>query len=123
MVGKIVLALLILVAGGVILWDRLRLRRTMGALDAMLERGIRGEFPEESFDESRLSALETKLAHYLSATAVTSEKLAEEKEKIKTLIGDLSHQIKTPVANLLLYAQLLAEQTLPEESLAYTVAL
>ena len=123
MVGKIVLALLILVAGGVILWDRLRLRRTMGALDAMLERGIRGEFPEESFDESRLSALETKLAHYLSATAVTSEKLAEEKEKIKTLIGDLSHQIKTPVANLLLYAQLLGEQTLPEESRAYTVAL
>lgn len=117
------LALLILVAGGVILWDRLRLRRTMGALDAMLERGIRGEFPEESFDESRLSALETKLAHYLSATAVTSEKLAEEKEKIKTLIGDLSHQIKTPVANLLLYAQLLGEQTLPEESRAYTVAL
>lgn len=123
MVGKIVLALLILVAGGVILWDRLRLRRTMGAFDAMLERGIRGEFPEESFDESRLSALETKLAHYLSATAVTSEKLAEEKEKIKTLIGDLSHQIKTPVANLLLYAQLLGEQTLPEESRAYTVAL
>ncbi len=123
MVGKIMLALLILVAGGVILWDRLRLRRTMGALDAMLERGIRGEFPEESFDESRLSALETKLAHYLSATAVTSEKLAEEKEKIKTLIGDLSHQIKTPVANLLLYAQLLGEQTLPEESRAYTVAL
>lgn len=123
MVGKIVLALLILVAGGVILWDRLRLRRTMGALDAMLERGIRGEFPEESFDESRLSALETKLAHYLSATAVTSEKLAEEKEKIKTLIGDLSHQIKTPVANLLLYAQLLGEQPLPEESRAYTVAL
>lgn len=123
MVGKIMLALLILVAGGVILWDRLRLRRTMGALDAMLERGIRGEFPEESFDESRLSALETKLAHYLSATAVTSEKLAEEKEKIKTLIGDLSHQIKTPVANLLLYAQLLGEQPLPEESRAYTVAL
>lgn len=123
MVGKIVLALLILVAGGVILWDRLRLRRTMGAFDAMLERGIRGEFPEESFDESRLSALETKLAHYLSATAVTSEKLAEEKEKIKTLIGDLSHQIKTPVANLLLYAQLLGEQTLPGESRAYTVAL
>ena len=42
MVGKIVLALLILVAGGVILWDRLRLRRTMGALDAMLGGVSRG---------------------------------------------------------------------------------
>lgn len=115
MAETIIAVLLGLAAAGVILWDRLRLHRTMRRLDAMLDQAARGEFQEESFDESRLSALETKMVHYLSATAVTSGKLAEEKEKIKTLIGDISHQIKTPVANLLLYAQLLGEQPLPEE--------
>lgn len=123
MIGKIVLGLLILAAAVVVFWDRLRLRRIMGSLDAMLDRAVQGEFQEDTFDESRLSALETKLAHYLAATAVTSGKLAEEKEKIKTLIGDLSHQIKTPVANLLLYAQLVGEQPLPEESQTYAAAL
>ena len=123
MVGKIILALLILAAVAVILWDRLRLRHILGVLDGMLDQAVRGSFQEESFDESRLSALETKLVHYLSASVVSAGKLEEEKEKIKTLIGDLSHQIKTPVANLLLYAQLLGEQPLPEESRAYTAAL
>lgn len=37
------------------------------------------------------------------------------KDAIKTLIGDISHQTKTPIANLLLYAQLLGEQPLPPQ--------
>lgn len=123
MAGKIVLILLLLAVGAVLLWDRLRLRRTLGALDNMLDRAAQGAFQEESFDESQLSALETKLAHYLSANQVSAGRLAEEKNRIKTLIADISHQTKTPVANLLLYAQLLGEQPLPEESRAYVTAL
>ena len=63
------------------------------------------------------------MAHYLSASTVSAKNLAEEKDKIKTLIGDISHQTKTPIANLLLYAQLLGEQDLPPESRAYVSAL
>lgn len=37
------------------------------------------------------------------------------RDAIKTLIGDISHQTKTPIANLLLYAQLLGEQPLPPQ--------
>ena len=33
-----------------------------------------------------------------------------EKEKLKALIGDISHQTKTPISNILLYTQLLSEQ-------------
>ena len=39
-----------------------------------------------------------------------------EKDRIKTLIADISHQTKTPIANILLYTQLLREQPLPAES-------
>ena len=39
-----------------------------------------------------------------------------EKDKIKTLIADISHQTKTPIANLfVLYSELIAEQDLSEE--------
>lgn len=115
--------LAILAAIAVIVWDRWRLLRTLRRLDAMLDQAIRGELTADVFDESRLSALEAKLAHYLSASAVSARNLKTEKDSIKTLIADISHQTKTPVANLLLYAQLLQEQPLPEESRACAEAL
>ena len=118
------LALLALLAAVIIaLWTHLRARRMLDTLDRMLDDAVRGDFQESLYDESRLSALETRMAHYLSSSAVSARNLAEEKDKIKTLIGDISHQTKTPIANLLLYAQLLGEQDLPPESRAYVSAL
>ena len=38
--------------------------------------------------------------------------MREQKDQISALISDISHQTKTPVANLQLYAQLLSEQPL-----------
>ena len=122
--GLLALAVLaLLAAAGIALWTHLRSRRMLNTLDRMLDDAIRGEFRESLYDESRLSALETRMAHYLSASTVSAKNLAEEKDKIKTLIGDISHQTKTPIANLLLYAQLLEEQDLPPESRAYVSAL
>ena len=122
--GLLALAVLaLLAAAGIALWTHLRSRRMLDTLDRMLDDAIRGDFQESLYDESRLSALETRMAHYLSSSAVSARNLAEEKDKIKTLIGDISHQTKTPIANLLLYAQLLLEQDLPPESRAYVSAL
>ena len=122
--GLLALAVLaLLAAAGIALWTHLRSRRMLDTLDRMLDDAIRGDFQESLYDESRLSALETRMAHYLSSSAVSARNLAEEKDKIKTLIGDISHQTKTPIANLLLYAQLLGEQDLPPESRAYVSAL
>ena len=124
MIILLICALVLAAAGlGYGLWRRNREKHTLQTLDRMLDAAIRGEFSEEDFDESLLSAVETRLAHYLSASAVSARNLREEKDKIKTLIGDISHQTKTPIANLLLYAQLLGEQDLPPESKAMTRAL
>lgn len=97
------------------LWSFWHARRTMERLEEMLDEAIRGGFSEEHFDESRLSRMETRLAHYLSAAAISAGNVAEEKEKIKSLIADISHQTRTPLANILLYAQLLAERELTGE--------
>ena len=122
--GLLALAVLaLLAAAGIALWTHLRSRRMLDTLDRMLDDAIRGDFQESLYDESRLSALETRMAHYLSSNTVSARNLAAEKDAIKTLIGDISHQTKTPIANLLLYAQLLEEQDLPPESRVYVSAL
>ncbi len=112
-----------LAAAAVILWDRLHVKRIMESMDRMLDKAIRGEFSERSFDESRFSRLEAKLAHYLAASATSARNVAEEKDKIKTLIADISHQTKTPISNVLLYTQLLEEQELTAEGRACASAL
>ena len=99
----------------VILWERIRTKRVMDTLDKMLDDAICGVFAQERFDESRLSGVEAKLSKYLSASVVSDRNVAEEKDKIKTLIADISHQTKTPLANVLLYAGLLEEQPLTEQ--------
>ena len=121
--GYALLAGAILAAGAVVVWDRWRARRLLRRLEAMLDAAVQGTFLESGYDESLLSAVEARLAQYLSASAVSDRNLREEKEKIKTLIADISHQTKTPIANVLLYAQLLSEQDLPAESRACVEAL
>lgn len=121
--GYCILALVILTCAGTVLFYRYRMKRTMERLNRMLEDAMRGSFSEEHFDESMFSAMETKLAHYLAASAASERNLQSEKEKIKTLIADISHQTKTPIANVLLYTQLLGEQALPEGSRMCVAAL
>lgn len=100
----------ILIAAGVVFWYRRRTRRILENLSRMLDMAMQGDFTEDSFDESLLSALESKLAHYLAASTVSARNVQAEKDKLKALIGDISHQTKTPIANILLYTQLLSEQ-------------
>lgn len=114
--GWILGALFLLAAIIVALWNRLRTKRTLDTIERMLDTAIEGNFTENSFDESRLSALETRFAHYLSASAVSARNVSAEKDKIKTMIADISHQTKTPIANLLLFSDLLMEEELPESA-------
>ena len=112
----IIIAILsVMIATIVCLWYRTKTKRTLSKLGSMLDAAISGSFTEHTFDESMLSALEAKLNRYLSECAVADKNLMAEKDKIKTLISDISHQTKTPIANILLYAQLLSEHQLPED--------
>ena len=105
-----IIAVSVLLGCGIAFWYRQRTRRILESMNRMLDIAMQGDFTEDSFDESMLSALESKLAHYLAASTVSARNVAAEKEKLKTLIGDISHQTKTPIANILLYTQLLMEQ-------------
>ena len=111
---EVVFFLLCFLAAAAIVWrERRKSRKTMEHIEKMLDAAMDGSFSETTFDESKLSALETKFAHYLSAAETSSRNLAREKDKIKALVADISHQTKTPIANLLLYSELLQEEALP----------
>lgn len=112
MTGYLVMGAALLVALAVVAVGRWRTARTIRRLDDMLTAAINGNFSEETFDESRLSALESRLGRYLAASALSERNVREQKDQISALISDISHQTKTPVANLQLYAQLLSEQPL-----------
>lgn len=92
------------------------IRKMLRRMEEMLQMAMNGTFHEMDFDETQLSRLESTLAHYLAARQVSTEKLADEKNKINTLISDISHQTKTPISNLLLYSELLQEEALPESA-------
>ncbi len=66
----------------------------MEEIERMLDVAMIGSFSETTFDESQLSALETKFAHYLSAAEASSRNVAQEKDKIKSLIADISTRRK-----------------------------
>ncbi|MDF9844321.1 MULTISPECIES: HAMP domain-containing sensor histidine kinase [unclassified Paenibacillus] len=81
----------------------------MDTVDEMVDRAIHGHEPLTLFDETRLSSLEHKLLRYIEMCKANEHNLAAEKNTIKELISDISHQTKTPLASILLYSQLLAE--------------
>ncbi len=111
-----ILAAILFTGSGIWVWHtRRQTRKIMEHMNDMLEAAVDGSFQEEFYDESLLSSIETKLAHYLAASAVSADNLTEEKEKVKQLIADISHQTKTPIANLMLYAQMLEEKELAQE--------
>ena len=112
MTGWIAAGVMLAAAVGVVLGERWRSARLIQPLDAMLTAAMEGEFSEACFDESRLSALESRLARYLAASALSARNLQAQKDQISALISDISHQTRTPVANLQLYSQLLEEQPL-----------
>lgn len=97
---------------------RIAISRALQALERMLEAGINNRFQPQRYDESRLSRLESTLYRFLTASALSQKQLSADRARIEELIGDISHQTKTPLANILLYAQLLMEQELSPDAMS-----
>ena len=89
-------------------------------IEALVEQQERTVFSEaEDTLTARLQHQLLKLRNILKAQ---NQMLTQEKEQIKTLISDISHQIKTPVAAANTFAQLLGDTGLSDEERSEYIA-
>lgn len=93
----------------------MRNKTLLQKLDRMLDEALAGTFSVQSYDESLLSKAESKMAAFLEQSQLEHRRIEDERARVRTLVSDISHQTKTPLANIMLYTQLLSEQDLAGE--------
>lgn len=104
-----ILAAIALLSILLLLWQRFRVRRILLRLSKMLEQAYDGTFQEQAYDEKQLSQIEAKMSRFLASSGFSRRQVLQQKQQVEQLVSDISHQTKTPVANILLYTQLLQE--------------
>lgn len=120
----IIAAVCLIIGGGTLTLFGLKqvynVRQLMKRLDASLEAAIAGKTVPTHFDEAYASRIEDNLHRFLAIQQAQSQKSHSEKHKIKELIANISHQTKTPLANIILYNQLIQETSKESRIQDYT---
>lgn len=96
-------------------YKTIKANKTIEGIEEMLDSAIKGEFSEKEFSEEKISKLESRFSDFLNSSSLSALNVEKDRDKIKTLISDISHQTKTPIANLLLHSELLMESDLTNE--------
>ncbi len=108
--------LLLAVMSAVCLFDIYRKRRMYREIDRLLDCVLnREELCRSEVLEGDFSALVSKLDRIRQMMDRQVERAGEEKEQVKSLVSNMSHQLKTPLANLSIYADILENQELDDE--------
>lgn len=81
-----------------------------------LDRVLGGSPLEISYNESAWTAIDGRLDRLAYISQDRKEKAASERDAIKSLVSDISHQVRTPLANIMLYSGLLYEKELDIET-------
>ena len=110
----IIICLLAMLAA-VIAACRLREKKLLRRLQEMLEDAVAGTFSEGKLMDTGISELESAMWRFLNDSQLSSVQLAEQKQRIQSLISDISHQTVTPIANIKMYSEFLREDSLTTE--------
>lgn len=81
-----------------------------------IDRILGGTTLEMVYDESLGSAINERLNRLACISQGKKEKAARERDAIKSLISDISHQTRTPLTNIILYTGLLSEKASDSEA-------
>lgn len=83
------------------------------SIDKIIYKEEKIEFVED--EETIFSKLQHKLKKLVEILDNNREEALREKDNIKSLIGDISHQIKTPIANITMYNDTLIQRELNKD--------
>ena len=95
-------------------WRNRKMYRT---IDRMLDEILDGEPVSQSdIREGEISVLASKAKRVKEKVDLGISTAEEEKEQVKSLISNMSHQLKTPLAGLMMYREMLEDENLDEET-------
>ena len=100
----------------VVWWSIREKRKTYRRIDELLDRVLNQEIILDSdIKEGEYSALVSKMKQIQEVLESHARSAEAEKEQVKSLVSNMSHQLKTPLANLSLYAEILEKNELSQE--------
>lgn len=113
-----------LVAGLWIILQRRQIGLFADDVCETIDAAFAGRQPENfhPYEDSLTSKVQGKLMQYYDIMHEGRLQSQRDKETLQSLVSDISHQVKTPVANLKLYTGILQKPELPEEKRVLFVA-
>lgn len=111
-----ILGVLALVFAGTAVWLGRKNRRLYQEVDRMMDRIMDDKVIEQTdLKEGEISALAGKARRIQEKLQVEVGGAQREKEQVKSLISNMSHQLKTPLANIMMYEEILEDESLTRE--------
>lgn len=90
--------------------------RLIRKLEIILERyQTEGRDSLDTIKETRESKLESRLRQIFNQVSWERERAARERDEVAALLSDLSHQLKLPLSNVVMYTELLEDESLSVE--------
>lgn len=85
-------------------------------VDALMD----GREPENyrPYEDSQTSKVQGKLLQYYDRMREGQRQSKQDKQTIQELVGDISHQVKTPIANIQMFTNILQQHQLSDEKCA-----
>lgn len=109
----IILAVLLCLSIGNNIYQK---RKTYRLIDRLLDRVLSREMIAASeLEEGEYSALVSKIRQIQEVLGKHANSAEQEKEQVKSLVSNMSHQLKTPLANISLYAEILSKEEITPE--------
>ena len=94
-----------------------RNRKMYHTIDMMLDEVLDDEkITESDICEGEISALAAKVKQVQEKVALSVSEAEMEREAVKQLISNLSHQVKTPLSVIVMYQEMLADESLDVET-------
>lgn len=113
---EIILAVLMAAAAGYGAMESCRRRKMYRWIDSMLEQiQNREKITVSDIQEGELSALAGRMIRIQEKLDYEIHQAREEKEQVKSLISNMSHQLKTPLSSVIMYRDLLEEENSREQ--------
>lgn len=98
-----------------------REQRNYRKIDFMLDEVLNESLlSQNALKEGQLSMLANKVLRIQDKMKIEISQAEQEREQVKGLISNMSHQLKTPLANIMMYQELLEDESLlPSERIEF----